>query len=293
MNTSPVARSIDLGRGAEEHAHRQHRAALDDHALGHFGAGADEAVVLDDHRGGLQRLQHAADADAAGDMAVAADLRAAADRGPGVDHGAAVDIGADIDEARHQHHAGRDIGAAAHHRARHGAEPGLAGTARRPSRRTSSAPCPTPARRRRRASARLSCSRNDSSTAFFSHSLTRQPVGGRLGHPQPRPRSSSASAALDGLARLAFGRRPELVAALPQRLDGGSERVIGHLGGELPCATRARSRPASPAAAGGPCAGGGVVSIARRRRKQARPRQSPGLASFTRLRVPRVPPSSP
>ena len=67
--------------------------------FGHLGAGADEAVVLDDHRAGLQRLEHAADAGAAGDVAVLADLRAGADRGPGVDHGAAVDIGAEIDEA--------------------------------------------------------------------------------------------------------------------------------------------------------------------------------------------------
>ena len=37
---------------------------------------------------GLQRLKHAADAGAAGDMAVLADLRAGADRRPGVDHGA-------------------------------------------------------------------------------------------------------------------------------------------------------------------------------------------------------------
>ena len=43
-------------------------APLDHHALRHLGAGADEAVVLDDDRVGLQRLQHAADADAAGDV---------------------------------------------------------------------------------------------------------------------------------------------------------------------------------------------------------------------------------
>ena len=58
------------------------------HALGHLGAGADEAVVLDDDGAGLQRLEHAADAGAAGDVAVLADLRAGADGGPGVDHGA-------------------------------------------------------------------------------------------------------------------------------------------------------------------------------------------------------------
>ena len=53
---------------------------------------------------GLQRLEHAADADAAREVHVAADLRAGADRGPGVDHGAGVDVGADVDVAGHQHH---------------------------------------------------------------------------------------------------------------------------------------------------------------------------------------------
>ena len=60
----------DLGRGAEEHAHRHHRALLDDDALGDFGARADEAIILDDHRAGLERLEHAADPGAAGDMDV-------------------------------------------------------------------------------------------------------------------------------------------------------------------------------------------------------------------------------
>jgi hypothetical protein len=37
-----------LGGGADEDAHREHRAFLHDHAFGDFGAGADEAIVLDD-----------------------------------------------------------------------------------------------------------------------------------------------------------------------------------------------------------------------------------------------------
>src|SRR5438552_9705982 len=98
----------DAGRGADEHAHGEHRALAHDHALGHFRARADEAIVLDDDRRRLQGFEHAADAGAAGNMAVLADLRAGADRGPGVDHGAAVDIGAEIDERGHQHHARRD-----------------------------------------------------------------------------------------------------------------------------------------------------------------------------------------
>ena len=76
-------------------------------SLDHFRARPDEAVVLDDDRVRLQRLEHAADADAAGQVTVLADLRAGADGRPGVDHGAGVDIGADVDEARHQHDAGR------------------------------------------------------------------------------------------------------------------------------------------------------------------------------------------
>ena len=135
----------DLGRRADEDAHRQHRAVLDDDALDDLAARADEAIVLDDDRLGLQRLEHAADADAAREVAVLADLRAGADRRPGIDHGAAADIGADIDEARHQHDVGRDIGRAAHDAARHGAEAGVAEALRRPSRRISTAPCPTTA----------------------------------------------------------------------------------------------------------------------------------------------------
>ena len=60
----------------------------------------------------LQRLQHAADADAAGQVHVLADLRARADGRPRVDHRAFVDIGADVDERRHQHDVARDEGAA-------------------------------------------------------------------------------------------------------------------------------------------------------------------------------------
>ena len=126
MWISPGRAIHHLGRGPDEHPHRQHAAALHHHALGDLGPGADEAVVLDDHRIGLQRLQHAANADAAGQMAVGADLRAASDRRPGIHHRVAPDIGADIDEARHQHRARRDVGRAPHHRAGHRAEARLA-----------------------------------------------------------------------------------------------------------------------------------------------------------------------
>jgi hypothetical protein len=139
----------DLGRCAEEHAHRQHRAFAHDHAFGHFRTRADEAVVLDDDGSGLERLEHAADAGAARNVHALADLRAAADRRPGIDHRAFADIGAEVDEAGHQHHALGDEGAAPHDRAGHHAEAGLAEAVHRPSRRTWTAPCRTPGRRPR------------------------------------------------------------------------------------------------------------------------------------------------
>src|SRR5262249_22121542 len=115
----------NLGGGADEDAHREDAAALDDDALNDLGPGADEAVILDDDGIGLERLQDAADADATREMAVLADLRTGADGRPGVDHSAAVDIGAEIDEARHQHHARRDIGRASDDAIGDGTEPGV------------------------------------------------------------------------------------------------------------------------------------------------------------------------
>src|SRR5262249_29607864 len=118
-----AAIAIDnLGGSADEDAHRQYGALAHDHALGHFRARTDEAIVLDDHRAGLQRLGHAAGAGPPGNVAILADLRAGADRRPGIDHGALVDISAEIDEGRHQHYAGRNESRTPHHTARHRAE---------------------------------------------------------------------------------------------------------------------------------------------------------------------------
>src|SRR3954452_18895931 len=89
----------DLGRGAEEYPHRQHRPAFDDDSFGNFGPGADEAIVLDDHRARLERREPPADSCPARDVDVAADLGAAADGRPGVDHRALPDPRADVDEA--------------------------------------------------------------------------------------------------------------------------------------------------------------------------------------------------
>ena len=146
-----------------------------------------------------KRLQHAADAGAARDVAVLADLGAGADRGPGVDHGAAVDIGAEIDEARHQDDARGDIGGAADDAAGDGAEAGgaeagivPAGELGRhlvePDRRAEAG------RPDRRGSTLMSLRRNDSSTAFFSHWLTCQSSPTRSAT-RKRPSSRPASAA--------------------------------------------------------------------------------------------------
>src|SRR6266851_906843 len=116
----------DARRRAYEDAHREHRTGLDDDALDDLAARADEAVVLDDDRLGLERLEHAADADAAREVAVLADLSAGPDGRPGIDHGGAVDIGTEIDEARHQNDARRDESGPPDDRARHGAETGRA-----------------------------------------------------------------------------------------------------------------------------------------------------------------------
>ena len=54
----------------------ENRALADDDPLRQLGAGADETIIIDDDRAGLQRLQHAADAGAARDVATLADLGA-------------------------------------------------------------------------------------------------------------------------------------------------------------------------------------------------------------------------
>ena len=92
----------DRNRGGEDDLGRDHRALSDDDALDDRRARADERAVLDDHRPRLRRLEHAADADAAGEVHVRADLGARADRRPRVDHRPRADPGADVDEPRHQ-----------------------------------------------------------------------------------------------------------------------------------------------------------------------------------------------
>src|SRR5574337_144339 len=64
---------VDRRALADIHPHPEDRVLLDDHAFDDLGACADEAVVLDDRRVGLEWLEHAADADAARQVHVLAD----------------------------------------------------------------------------------------------------------------------------------------------------------------------------------------------------------------------------
>src|SRR5580698_144126 len=118
MNLAAVA-LVDARALADEYSHRNHRAGADHDAFDDLGARADEAIILDDGRSGLQRLEHTAHAHTAREMYVAADLRARADGGPGVDHGAGADVRANVDVAGHQYRVRRHEGPAAHERLRH------------------------------------------------------------------------------------------------------------------------------------------------------------------------------
>src|SRR3546814_19307491 len=92
----------DLGRGAEIDPHREHRALTHAHALGDFGARADERAVADDDRIGLERLEHAADAGPAREQDVHAALLTTYHGPPGIAHSALAHIRAPVDEAGHQ-----------------------------------------------------------------------------------------------------------------------------------------------------------------------------------------------
>ena len=59
---------VDFGALTEVNAHGDDGAFFDNHPFNHFRARADEAVIFDDGRVRLQRLQYATDADTAGQM---------------------------------------------------------------------------------------------------------------------------------------------------------------------------------------------------------------------------------
>ena len=113
---------VDFGGLPDVHAHGNHAAFFDNHAFDDFGTRADEAVVFDDGRAGLQGFEYAADADAAAQVDVFTDLGARADGRPSIDHRAFVHIRADIDVRRHQNGVFADEAAAARHGTGYGAE---------------------------------------------------------------------------------------------------------------------------------------------------------------------------
>ena len=67
---------INLRALSDEDTHGDHAVFFNDDAFNDFAAGTDKAVVLDDGRGCLKRLENTADTDAAGKVAVLTDLSA-------------------------------------------------------------------------------------------------------------------------------------------------------------------------------------------------------------------------
>ena len=61
---------INLRALSDEDTHGDYAVFFHNDTFDDLAAGADEAVVFDDCRGGLQRFQHAADTDTAGKVAV-------------------------------------------------------------------------------------------------------------------------------------------------------------------------------------------------------------------------------
>ena len=122
--SAPVTSMIGVD-AVSDHAGADHGPLADEDALDDDRARADEAAVLDDHRPRARRLEHAADADAAGEVARRADLRAGADGGPGVDHRARADPRADVHVAGHHDHARLEERAVAHDARRHDAHAAL------------------------------------------------------------------------------------------------------------------------------------------------------------------------
>src|SRR5215831_1748828 len=124
---------VDDVRGRRQHGARAELGAgPHPGAVHHHGPRSDERVVLDHHGHRVRGLQHAADADPAGQMHVPADLGAGADGGPGVHHRALLDAGTDVDERGHEHHARREVAAPAGDRAGHHPDPVEAGLERHP-----------------------------------------------------------------------------------------------------------------------------------------------------------------
>src|SRR5215472_13589117 len=128
-----AGRDVDDVRGRGQHGARAELCAgPHPGAVHHHGPGADERLVLDHHGHRVRRLQHAANADSAGEVDIPADLGAGPDGGPGVHHRALLYPCADVDERGHEHHAGREVAAPAGDRAGHHPDPVQAGFQRHP-----------------------------------------------------------------------------------------------------------------------------------------------------------------
>jgi len=140
---SPRPRSTILVEAAEEYAHRQHPRPL---SLRFTPSATSLRAPMKQSSstitGSDAALEHAADADAAGDVHALADLGAGATVDQVSIMGGFIDIGAEIDEGGHQHDVAGDEAE------RRTIAPGTARKPAsrkrsRPSLRTSRAPCPT------------------------------------------------------------------------------------------------------------------------------------------------------
>ena len=117
-----------MGRRGEDGPRPEGGAAAHPGPAHDHAPGPDERLVLNHDRHRVRRLEHAADADAAGEVDVLADLGGRADGGPGVDHRPGVHVGADVDERGHQHRPRRDVATPPRDRAGqhpHAVQPGL------------------------------------------------------------------------------------------------------------------------------------------------------------------------
>ena len=113
---------IDAGGLTDEDAHGDDGALLDDDPFYDLGASADEAVVFDDGRVRLQRLENATDTDATREVNIGPDLGTGAHGDPGVDHGAFTDEAADVDIRGHQNGVAGNVGALTDDGIRHHAD---------------------------------------------------------------------------------------------------------------------------------------------------------------------------
>ena len=233
---------------------------------------------------GLHRLQHAADAGAAGDVAVLADLGAGADRGPGVDHGAAVDTGADVDEGGHQDDVPGDDRRRGAPRAGHGAEARLLEAVGAPAgelERHLVHRGPAGASSGPAAITSLACRRKESSTAFFSH-WRDHPVAVRSSPPRAARRNrGSVDGRLDGVrGPNALGRRRDAVAPFPGRIDRGFQIRRASSVGWPSLARSPSARAGAARQEGRQIVGADSVDEVRGRCRAVRPDQDGGHAEF-------------